>query len=146
MSDTICGRPVNKRTFLRVLSSAIGSPFFGRISMMLARGVLARGTLTNWAGNIVYSTERIHEASSVEEIRSHLRSEDKLKVLGTRHCFNSIADSHHNLLSLKPMQEMTLDAASGTVTVGAGVKYGQLGPYLDAKGFALHNLASLPHI
>jgi xylitol oxidase len=114
--------------------------------MMLARGMLARGTLTNWAGNIVYSTERIHEASSVEEIRSHLRSEDKLKVLGTRHCFNSIADSHHNLLSLKPMQEMTLDAASGTVTVGAGVKYGQLGPYLDAKGFALHNLASLPHI
>lgn len=108
--------------------------------------MLAREALTNWAGNIAYSTERIHEASTVEEIRSHLRSEDKLKVLGTRHCFNSIADSHHNLLSLKPMQEITLDAASATVTVGAGVKYGQLGPYLDAKGFALHNLASLPHI
>jgi len=26
------------------------------------------------------------------------------------------------------------------------VTYGQLGPYLDGKGFALHNLASLPHI
>jgi alditol oxidase len=98
--------------------------------------MLAREALTNWAGNIAYSTERIHEASTVEEIRSHLRSEDKLKVLGTRHCFNSIADSHHNLLALKPMQEITLDAASATVTVGAGVKYGQLGPYLDAKGFA----------
>ncbi len=33
-----------------------------------------------------------------------------------------------------------------TVTVEAGVTYGQLGPYLDGKGFALHNLASLPHI
>ncbi len=108
--------------------------------------MLASEPLTNWAGNIAYSTDRLHEASTVEEIRSHLRSEDKLKVLGTRHCFNSIADSRYNLLSLKPMQEMTLDASRGTVTVGAGVKYGQLGPYLDSKGFALHNLASLPHI
>jgi len=108
--------------------------------------MLAREALTNWAGNITYSTDHIHEASTIEEIRSYLRSEDKLKVLGTRHCFNSIADSHHNLLSLKQVQEMTLDASSGTVVVGAGVKYGQLGPYLDAKGFALHNLASLPHI
>ena len=32
------------------------------------------------------------------------------------------------------------------MTVEAGVTYGQLGPYLDSKGFALHNLASLPHI
>jgi xylitol oxidase len=30
--------------------------------------------------------------------------------------------------------------------VDAGITYGQLGPYLDSKGFALHNLASLPHI
>ena len=32
------------------------------------------------------------------------------------------------------------------MTVDASVTYGQLGPYLDSKGFALHNLASLPHI
>ena len=32
------------------------------------------------------------------------------------------------------------------MTVEAGVTYGQLGPYLDRQGFALHNLASLPHI
>jgi alditol oxidase len=108
--------------------------------------MLAKASLTNWAGNIVYSTDHLHEASTLYEIRSYLRSEDKLKVLGTRHCFNSIADSRYNLISLKPMQEMTLDAASRTVTVGPGVKYGQLGPYLDTKGFALHNLASLPHI
>lgn len=108
--------------------------------------MLANEVLTNWSGNITYSTERVHEASTVDQIRSYLRSESKLKVLGTRHCFNSIADSHYNLLSLKPMQEMTLDTVAKTVTVGPGVTYGQLGPYIDAKGFALHNLASLPHI
>ena len=108
--------------------------------------MLASGSLTNWSGNITYSTDHIGEASNVGQIRSHLRSESKLRVLGTRHCFNSIADSRYNLLSLKPMQEMTLDAASRTVTVGPGVTYGQLGPYIDRQGFALHNLASLPHI
>jgi FAD/FMN-containing dehydrogenase len=41
---------------------------------------------------------------------------------------------------------VALDASAGTVTVDAGITYGQLCPYLDSKGFALHNLASLPHI
>lgn len=106
----------------------------------------ANEPLTNWAGNITYSTERVHEARNLDEIRSCLRSYDKVKVLGTRHCFNTIADSRYNLLSLQGMQEMHLDPASRTVAVEPGVRYGQLGPYLDAKGFALHNLASLPHI
>jgi xylitol oxidase len=70
-----------------------------------------------------------------------------VKVLGTRHCFNSIADSRYNLLSLKPMHEVVaLDPVARTVTVDAGITYGELCPYLDSKGFALHNLASLPHI
>jgi xylitol oxidase len=76
-----------------------------------------------------------------------VRSQQKLKVLGTRHCFNNIADSRDNLLSLKPMHEIVaLDTAARTVTVDAGISYGQLSPYLDEKGWALHNLASLPHI
>lgn len=41
------------------------------------------------------------------------------------------------------MDEITIGDA---VTVGAGVTYGELGPYLDSTGLALHNLASLPHI
>src|ERR1019366_5236363 len=41
---------------------------------------------------------------------------------------------------------VALDPAARTVTVDAGITYGQLCPYLDSKGFALHNLASLPHI
>src|SRR6202043_2940750 len=71
----------------------------------------------------------------------------KLKVLGPRHCFNRIADSADYLLSLKAMDKViTLDPSARTVTINAGMTYGQLCPYLDGKGFALHNLASLPHI
>jgi alditol oxidase len=132
---------MDKRTFLRLFSGAIAGslvrPLFN---------VNAKQKLTNWAGNIAYGTDRLQEASSIEQAQSILRSESKLKVLGTRHCFNSIADSRYGFLSLKPMRNIDLDAKSHTVTVEAGVTYGQLGPYLDSKGFALHNLASLPHI
>jgi len=125
-----------------VLSAAIASPVIAPVSALLAKQ-----KLTNWAGNLTYSTDRLQEATSIEQIRSVLKSQDRVKVLGTRHCFNSIADSRDNLLSLKPMHEVVaLDASARTVTVDAGITYGQLCPYLDAKGFALHNLASLPHI
>src|ERR1700685_2456769 len=132
---------MDKRSFLRLCSSAIA----GALMRPLAK-LEAEQRLTNWAGNIVYGTERLQEAASVEQARSIVQSESKLKVLGTRHCFNSIADSHYNFLSLKPMRQIELDAAARAVTVEAGGTYGQLGPYLDSKGFALHNLASLPHI
>jgi len=133
---------VNKRTLLRLLRAAIASPVIARLSAWADKQ-----KLTNWAGNITYSTDRLQEAASVDQIRNILRSDDKVKVLGTRHCFNSIADSRQNLLSLKPMHEVVaLDPDARTVTVDAGITYGQLGPYLDSKGFALHNLASLPHI
>jgi len=133
---------VNKRTFLKTLAATLASPVLMPHSVWAAKQ-----KLSNWAGNLFYSTDRLREAASVAQIRALLKSETRLKVLGTRHCFNSIADSRDNLLSLKPMHEVgSLDAAARTVTVDAGITYGQLCPYLDGKGFALHNLASLPHI
>jgi alditol oxidase len=39
-----------------------------------------------------------------------------------------------------------LDKSANTVTIEAGIKYGELCKYLDENGYALHNLASLPHI
>jgi xylitol oxidase len=132
---------MDKRTFLKLLS-AIAGPVIAPLSAWMAKQ-----KLTNWAGNFSYSTNRLHEAASVDQIQSFVRSRNKVKVLGTRHCFNSIADSRYNLLSLKPMHDVVaLDPLARTVTVDAGITYGQLCPYLDSKGFALHNLASLPHI
>jgi xylitol oxidase len=103
--------------------------------------------LRNWAGNIEYSTDRLKTSTSLAQVQDCVKTQPKLKVLGTRHCFNNIADSKDGFLSLKPMDEViSLDLAKRTVTVAAGITYGQLCPYLDGKGFALHNLASLPHI
>lgn len=102
--------------------------------------------LQNWAGNIEYSTSKLYTPVSIAQVRELLKKYSQLKVLGTRHCFNRIADSTTLFLSLKHFDQMELDPAGHTATIGAGVTYGQLGPWLDRKGFALHNLASLPHI
>ena len=103
--------------------------------------------LTNWAGNYRYGTDNLHRLSSIEEVQKFVKEHESLKVLGTRHCFNGIADSNRALISLKPMDQVVkLDPEARTVTVEAGITYGQLCPYLHEKGFALHNLASLPHI
>jgi xylitol oxidase len=133
---------MNKRTFIKLFAAAIAIP---SVSRLLAWARAER--LKNWAGNLEYSTDRLHAATSVEQVRDHVKKENKLKVLGTRHCFNNIADSTDSFLSVKPMdQVIAVDPAKRTVTVGAGITYGQLCPYLESKGFALHNLASLPHI
>lgn len=107
----------------------------------------AAPALLNWAGNYRYSTTRLAQADSVEQVQELVQATDQLKVLGSRHCFNGIADSTRQLLSLGATeQDIYLDVAARTVTVPAAITYGRLAPYLHSHGFALHNLASLPHI
>ncbi len=133
---------MNKRTFIKLFAAAMAIPAVSRL-LAWAGGE----KLKNWAGNLDYSTDRLYATASLEQVQDYVKKESKLKVLGTRHCFNNIADSKDGFLSLKPMDKViALDPAKHTVTVGAGITYGQLCPYLDSKGFALHNLASLPDI
>lgn len=103
--------------------------------------------LKNWSGNLEYGTDKVYYPTSVEAIQKLVREHDKFKALGTRHCFNRIADSKNNLISMTEMNRVvSIDEKTKTATVEGGIKYGVLAPYLDKKGFALHNLASLPHI
>jgi xylitol oxidase len=103
--------------------------------------------LKNWAGNLTYSTDNVQYPKSVAEVQQLVKKLPKVKALGTRHCFNTIADSKDDLLSTKELNKVvSLDAKAHTVTVEGGIKYGELAPYLHQHGYALHNLASLPHI
>ena len=103
--------------------------------------------LANWAGNIEYSTDKVYGATSVEDVQRFVRAHNKFKTLGTRHCFNRIADSTAQLLTTPfASGDPALDENARTISVGPGVRYGTIAPILESKGFALHNLASLPHI
>src|SRR5579871_3382853 len=75
--------------------------------------------ITNWAGNLTYSTASVVRVGSVPEAVEAIRRYDRLKVLGTRHCFNTIADSHDRFLSLAAFNSViALDTQRLTVTVG----------------------------
>ena len=106
---------MNKRTFLKISSATIAIPTVSRLMSWAAPD-----KLTNWAGNLEYSTDRLAGAISVEQVQYFVRHSAKFKVLGSRHCFNNIADSKDALLSLKELNEIvSLDAQARTVTVDA---------------------------
>jgi xylitol oxidase len=132
---------MDKRQFLK----ASGGFITGTMLSGLASGQ-QESKRTNWAGNYTYRAERLDTPRAIEEVQQLVKSRSRVKALGARHSFNDIADSPGDQISLKYFDEMTLDPKSGTVTVGAGVTYGLLAPYLDGHGCALHNMASLPHI
>jgi len=102
---------------------------------------------TNWAGNYDYGAARIHRPETVEQMQELVARCRKVKALGTRHSFNDIADTSEDLISLENFdQVVSLDRKRRTVTVKGGIKYGQLCQYLAGEGYALNNMASLPHI
>jgi xylitol oxidase len=133
---------MDKRTFLKFCSAVVTSPI---LSSLLSSEQTDK--LKNWAGNLEYSTQRLTAANSLESVQDFVRKHKKFKVLGSRHCFNDIANSKDEFLSLKTMDKVVaLDSTNRTVTVESRMTYGQLCPHLDREGWALHNLASLPHI
>jgi xylitol oxidase len=134
---------MNKREFLKASSAMVAGSMLGRV---VGGQESASGPRENWAGNLTYSTDKLFEPGTVEDVQQVVRSNAKLRALGTRHSFNRIADSTAAQISLKRLDRIEIDAQAQKVTVGAGVTYGKLAPVISARGFALHNLASLPHI
>ncbi len=103
-------------------------------------------THANWAGNYSYRADRLHRPATLEQVQELVSRAPRVRVLGSRHSFNAIADSGE-LLSVDALPaDVAVDRAAGTVSFGAALRYGELAAVLDAEGLALHNLASLPHI
>ncbi|MCS7056382.1 MAG: FAD-binding protein [Thermoflexales bacterium] len=101
----------------------------------------------NWAGNLRYRALRLHRPATPDELRAIVAQSRKVHALGSRHSFNDVADCEADLVSLERMPHaLTIDRERRTVTVSAGITYAQLCPELHRAGFALSNLASLPHI
>jgi xylitol oxidase len=102
---------------------------------------------TNWAGNLSYAATRLHEPTTLDDLLRLVEATPHIRTLGTRHSFNTLADTTHELVSTASLDVPTvIDADAHTVTVGSGMPYGVLARVLDDAGYALANLASLPHI
>lgn len=107
--------------------------------------------MKNWAGNLEYSAASVARPASVGELSELVAGAaqrgERVKALGSRHCFNDVADT--------PGVQVVLDRLPGGVEVDGerrvarvpgAITYGALGPALERAGWALHNMASLPHI
>lgn len=101
----------------------------------------------NWAGNHEYRAARMARPTSVAELRELVTGSAAVRALGSRHSFNDLADIDGVLIDTTGLPgDIRIDQEARTVTVGGGVRYGDLARELQRSGWALHNLASLPHI
>lgn len=103
--------------------------------------------LTNWAGNLRYSAKNVVYPTTIEELRAKVLKIKGGKALGSQHSFNTVADTTETLISTSKLNKvLSIDKDKMWVWVEGGIKYGTLGLYIDERGYAIHNLASLPHI
>lgn len=101
----------------------------------------------NWSKNIVFNDRGYLQPESIAELQEMVRSHPKIRARGTAHCFNQIADTSSYAINLSKMPKtIVIDESRKFVTVSAGLQYGELAPTLHSMGYALNNLASLPHI
>ena len=101
---------------------------------------------TNWAGNIVYRAARVARPRSVSEARELVGENGQVRPVGTGHSFNRIADTPGVLISLAGLPPVIDTGPGASVTVAGGIRYGELSEQLNAAGYALPSMASLPHI
>ena len=103
--------------------------------------------LQNWAGNYRVRDQPHHVGDVARADPGICQKACALQGAGYPALLQRDCRQRRPFLSLREMKAVvSLDRATRTVTVESGMSYGQLCPSLDRDGFALHNLASLPHI
>ncbi|PZG17471.1 FAD-binding protein [Micromonospora craterilacus] len=101
----------------------------------------------NWAGNVRYAARAYHRPSSMDELRELVAGSDRIRAVGSGHSFNRLGDTTGDLVTLAGLPAtVRLDEERRTVDVPAAMRYGDLATWLHERGYALANLASLPHI
>lgn len=101
----------------------------------------------NWAGSHTYTAPRLHRPTSIDDLRRVVAREPRVRALGSRHSFTALPDSPGALVSTDALPDVVeIDTGRALVRVAAGTTYARLAPRLHEAGWALGNLASLPHI
>src|ERR671910_1963578 len=76
----------------------------------------------NWAGNYTYRAQKLHRPSTIEQLQQIIANAPRVRVLGSRHSFNDIADSSE-LITLEAMpKDIAVDRAEDTVSFSAALK------------------------
>jgi xylitol oxidase len=100
----------------------------------------------NWSGVYTYVTRAVLHPATIDELRRIVASAPKVHAVGSRHCFNGIADSAEMIALDRLPMPVVIDRDVNTVTINPGMRYHELNLALETAGLALHNTASLPHV
>ena len=101
-------------------------------------------TWTNWAGEQRCAPHVIERPASEAELVALVRAAatrgQTVRAVGSGHSFTDCACTDGVMVDMTGMQRiLTVDEASGLVTVEGGAKLHALGPQLAARGLALEN-------
>lgn len=101
----------------------------------------------NWAGNVAFGAVSVAAPADVDGLCRALEGVERAKAVGAGHSFSAIADTDGVLVSTAGLTSIgPIDADRQIVTIESGVRYADLCPWLHERGWALHNLPSLPHV
>jgi xylitol oxidase len=139
---------MKRKEFIKTSATAIvGGIVLPYIACSPKKKTVEDAVRKNWAGNYAYKATNLYEPTTVTEVQELVKKLNNQKALGSRHCFNDIADSPGSQVSVRKMDKLIeINPSAKTLTVEAGARYGDFCEKLYQEGFALHNLASLPHI
>ena len=119
-----------------------------RLGTDLPREKGRRWPRLNWAGNYEYRAARIARPQSVDELRELVVGAPSVRALGSRHSFNDLADTTELLVSTAglPSRDHDRRGCARRSPSAAGCATATSPASCRRPGWALHNLASLPHI
>jgi xylitol oxidase len=103
--------------------------------------------LGNWGGNLLYTAAAHAAPTTVEELQEVVARTHPIRALGTRHSFSTVADTPGTLVSTLALElPIEVDEQSRVAVVPGGATYAVVADELHRRGWALHNMGSLPHI
>lgn len=102
---------------------------------------------TNWSRNLIYQAGELHRPQTIQSLQRMVRDAQTIKVLGSGHSFNTIGDTVGTHLILDHMPNtLDIDTQAHTARVAAHMRYGEFAVRIAEAGYAVPNMASLPHI
>ena len=98
----------------------------------------------NWARNQSCVVKNYFQPETEEEIISLIKTQAKIRVVGTGHSWNKICLTNDALVNFDNYNKvLQFDKEALKIKVQAGIKLWQLNEYLDKQGCALKNLGSI---
>lgn len=101
----------------------------------------------NWSGNVRFGARSVERPTDLAQLHDTITSNERVRALGSRHSFNTIADTDGVLIDLSALDvPWQIDTRARTAWVPAAARYAEIATAVNEHGLALRNMGSLPHI